>query len=233
MTNGGRFSFTDLQNPLFLHPSDGPLSVSVAKLEGAGDYRSWRRSSGIQLASKRKLGFVDGTVTRHLTDENQGMQWDTCNNLVISWLHANVFDNIRKSILFINSAFEIWKHLERRDQLSNGSRKYKLNIDMFSLTQNKMKVTEYYSNMASLWEEIDSMNVLHVVTSVATDETALLEAIAKQKEESKLFVFLNRLDDVYGPLRSQLLMKQTLPTVEAAYAVIQQEESQIAVLQST
>ncbi|KAL8146668.1 hypothetical protein AgCh_004412 [Apium graveolens] len=40
-------------------------------------------------------------------------------------------------------------------------------------------------------------------------------------------------DDVYGPLRSQLLMQQILPTVEAACAVIQQEESQIAVIQST
>lgn len=141
------------------------MSISVAKLQGAGDYRSWKRSLEIQLASKRKLGFVDGTVTKDTTDATQGMQWDTCNNLVISWLHNNVSDNIRNSILFINFAFEIWKHLECRFQLSNGSRKYKSNKDLFTLTQSKMTVTEYYTNMASLWEEIDSMNVWPAITT--------------------------------------------------------------------
>lgn len=112
MAAAGRFNFADMQNPLFLHPSDGPLSISVAKLQGAGDYRSWRRTFEIQISSKRKLGFLNGTVKRSTTDEAQGLQWDTFNDLVIAWIHGNVSDNIKRSILFINSAHEIWKQLE-------------------------------------------------------------------------------------------------------------------------
>lgn len=37
--NGRSFNFTDMQNPLFLHPSDGSLSISVAKLQGASDLK--------------------------------------------------------------------------------------------------------------------------------------------------------------------------------------------------
>ncbi|XP_074363001.1 uncharacterized protein LOC141703370 [Apium graveolens] len=120
-TTGGRFTFTDLQNPLFLHPSDGPLSISVPKLQGSSDYRSWKCSLEIQLSSKRKLGFVHGNVTRSPDDATNAIQWDTCNNLVISWIHNNVSDSIHKSILYVESASEIWKQLEKRFSFTNGS----------------------------------------------------------------------------------------------------------------
>lgn len=233
MTTHGRITYVDMQNPLFLHPSDDPLSLSVTKLQGASDYRSWRRSFEIQLSSKRKLGFIQGTVTRSSTNEMQAIQWDTCNDLVISWLHSNVSDSIKQSILFINSAYEIWKHLEKRFLLSNGSRKYKLNRDLFGLKQNKMKINEYFTSLSSLWEEIESMNMLPIVTMVAEDVTFLLTTLANQKAESKLFQFLNGLDDCYAALRSQLLMQNPIPTFDMAYSVIQQEESQDDILHAT
>ncbi|XP_021840763.1 uncharacterized protein [Spinacia oleracea] len=227
---GSRFTFSDMQNPLFLHPSDGPLSISVTKLQGAADYRAWRRSFEIQLSSKRKLGFVNGTVTRSNEEEVNATQWDTCNDLVTCWLHANVSDSIKNSILFIKNAHEAWKQLEKRFMLSNGSRKYKLNKDLFNLKQNGRKLDEYYTVMSSLWDEIESTNMLPLLTTVAQDVSAVMKAIETQKEEAKLFQFLNGLDDSYSPQRSQLLMQSPLPSVESACAVIQQEETQRDVL---
>lgn len=126
----------------------------MVKLQGAGDYRSWKRSFEIQLSAKRKLSFVNGTVIRDNADEVQATQWDTCNNLVISWLHNNVCESIKQSILFINTASEIWKQLEKRFLLSNDSRKYKLSKDLFSLKQNNLKINDYFTTMSSLWEEM-------------------------------------------------------------------------------
>ena len=180
----------------------------------------------IQLLLKRKLGFVDGSVTKSTTDETDAAQWETCNNMVISWLHNNISDSVKRSVLFINLASEVWKQLERRFSLTNGSRKYKLSKDLFSLQQNELSISEYYTAMSSLWEEIDSMTVLPGVSTVNAEITALLKAIETMKEESKLFQFLNGLNDVYGPQRSQLLLMSPLPTVEGACAALQQEESQ-------
>ena len=63
---------------------------------------------GDQLFSKHKLGFVDGSEVKKFANATEALQWDTCNNVVTSWLHNNVSDTIKKSVLFITSASEIW-----------------------------------------------------------------------------------------------------------------------------
>lgn len=226
MASGSKFTYTDLQNPLFLHPSDCPTSVSVSKLQGPVDHRAWRREFDIQLSAKRKFGFVDESIPRSTSDAAQAAQWDTCNNMVISWIHNNIFDAIKTSVLFITTASDIWKQLETKFLLTNGSPKYKLSRDLFDFKQNGMKVSDYFTGLSCLWEELESLNILHVVTTMTPDVSKLLHAIATVKEEAGLFPFLNGLDDTYGAQRSQLLMSVPLPSVEMACATMQQEESQ-------
>ncbi|XP_074341850.1 uncharacterized protein LOC141679244 [Apium graveolens] len=232
MASGSKFSFSNMQNPLFLHPSDNPLSISVTKLQGASDYRTWKRSMEIQLSSKRKLGFVEGTEIRSTTEISEAVQWDTCNSMVTSWIHNNISDSIKQFVLFITSTSEVWKQLEKCFQLTHGSRKYKLSKELFGLKQNGARIVDYYTSLSSLWAELDSMNLLPTVTTVSEEVLALLKAIQTQKEESHLFQFLNGLDESYGPLRSQLLMLSPLPSVEMASAAIQQEESQRDILKN-
>lgn len=150
-----------------MHPFDGPLSISVPKLQGPSVYRSWKRSFEIQLSSKRKLDFVHGTITRSTDDVTNAIQWDTCNNLVISWIHNNVSESIRKSILYVESASEIWHQLEKHFSVTNGSQKYKLNKDLFALKQNKSSVADYFTAMSEIWEEIDSITVLPAITTIS------------------------------------------------------------------
>ncbi|KAL2929544.1 Cytochrome P450 2C13 male-specific [Bienertia sinuspersici] len=99
-------------SPLYLHPSDGTNSVSVEKLLGFSNHRPWKRSFEITLASKRKLGFVTGVVERDANDKVKEDAKDTCNSMVISWILANVSDGIKKSVMYTNSAKQIWRQLE-------------------------------------------------------------------------------------------------------------------------
>ncbi|KAL2943566.1 L-2 4-diaminobutyric acid acetyltransferase [Bienertia sinuspersici] len=112
----------DVTSPLYLHP--------VEKLQGASDYRAWCRSMEISFASKRKLGFVTGYVKKDKDDAQKAEQWETCNNVVIDWIHASVSEQIKKSILYAKTSSEVWKQLERTFNVANGSRKYKVEKEL-------------------------------------------------------------------------------------------------------
>ncbi|GKC70113.1 cysteine-rich receptor-like protein kinase 8, partial [Tanacetum coccineum] len=191
------------QNPLYLHPSDGPSSVTIQeKLVGAQNYRAWKRAIEIGVSTKRKLRFVKGTVVRSATDANLAELWDTYNNMVICWLMGSVSESIARSIMFIGTASEIGQQLEASS------------------------VGEYYTKMKCVWEELDNLNVLPVISRITHEITLFLTALNKQKEEQRLFQFLNGLEDHYSHQRSQILMNVPLPNVETACSLIQQEESQ-------
>lgn len=123
------------QNPLYLHGSDGPNTVSFDKLPDTNNYRRWRRSMEIALSSKRKLGFINGNVVKDEDDRVKTDLWDTCNDTVIGWILGSVSDEIRQTIMYMMTAKEIWMYLEKRYAVSNGSLKYKLNRDVYSLKQ--------------------------------------------------------------------------------------------------
>jgi len=202
-----RNNFAEMQNPMFIHQSDGPGSLDLKiKLIGSNNYRSWKRDMDIALSTKRKLPFVLGTLTRPVDDPVKEDQWDTCNNLVIAWIMNSVSDSITESILYIELASLIWKFSEKRFTVSNGSRKYKFNRDVYNLKQGGASVSEYYTKIRGIWEELSAMNDLPRLTSVSEEITNLLHALAKQNEEQRLFQFLNGLDDLYASQRIQILL---------------------------
>jgi len=133
--------------------------------------------------------------------------------------------------LYIESAASIWNHLEKRFAVSNGSRKYKLSKDVYNLKQAGNSISEYYTKMRSIWEELSAMNDLPKFTTVNEEITNFLHALTKQHEEQKLFQFLNGLDELYAAQRSQILLMSPLPSVESVCSMLQQEELQKQVLE--
>nr|GEU88536.1 cysteamine dioxygenase [Tanacetum cinerariifolium] len=184
------------------------------KLVGASNYRSWKRSKEICLSIKRKLSFMKVTIPKPvvmpLTPENNVARTanaveiemcKTCYNRVISWIMSSVCESIAKSVMFIRNASEIWSQLKTRFSLSNESRKYKLSKDTFGISQQGNSVSEYYTRMECVWEELDSMNNLPRLVTFTPKMLVFLCDVEKEKEEQILFQFLNGVDDCYSAQR--------------------------------
>ncbi|KAL2942946.1 Antiviral helicase SKI2 [Bienertia sinuspersici] len=180
----------------------------------------------IALASKRNLGFVTGMIVKDKSDPVKQEAWETCNNMVISWILGNVSENIKKSVMFMNTAKDMWKSLEQRFQISNGARKYQVTKMIYETKQNGKSVNDYYTEMKILWEELENLSFCPPITEINPEVAAYLNAKHQQDEEQKLFQFLNGLDEINGAIRSHLLMYPTLPSADEACCAIQQEESQ-------
>ncbi|KAL2925906.1 Biotin sulfoxide reductase [Bienertia sinuspersici] len=79
-----KITFANMQNPLFMQPSDNSSSIQVEKLQVASDYPLWRRSMKINLSSKRKMELMIGELVKDNTDEVKAELWKICNNMVIA-----------------------------------------------------------------------------------------------------------------------------------------------------
>nr|GEZ68843.1 hypothetical protein CTI12_AA481250 [Tanacetum cinerariifolium] len=82
-------------------------------------------------------------------------------------------------------------------------------------------------------EELDNIDVLPVLAIVTPEISVFLGDLNKQKEDQRLFQFLNGLEEQFSHQRSQILMIDPLPIVEVACSLLHQKESQRLVFKSS
>lgn len=93
----------------------------------------------IALSVKNKLGFVNGSIQRP-TDSNPNLlsAWSRGNSIVIAWILNSVSKEISASIIFSESAADIWNDLRDRFQQCNGHRVFQLRRDLASHTEPRL-----------------------------------------------------------------------------------------------
>nr|GEU62137.1 hypothetical protein CTI12_AA183640 [Tanacetum cinerariifolium] len=122
------------------------------------------------------------TVVKSHIDVNLAELWDTCNNNVISWIMGSVSESIARSIMCIGTIFEMWKQLDMRFSVSDGSRKYRLNKDTYGITQSGCSIGAHYTKMKCVWKELDSLNALSVIATITPKITMFLNALTANRE---------------------------------------------------
>ena len=80
-----------------------------------------------------------------------------------------------------------WSQLETWFSLTNGSTKYKLSKDTYCISQQGSYVSEYYTRMKCVWEELDSMNNLPRLVTITPEMSVFLNSIEKKKKSKDRF----------------------------------------------
>lgn len=119
-------SIIDINHPYYLSSSDHPGLSLVSEPLTDQNYQQWSRSVSIALSAKLKLGFIDGSQSKPDANSSQLSLWMRSNALAISWILNSVTSEIRKSIVYMTTAKQIWDDLHLRYAQNNVPRLFNL-----------------------------------------------------------------------------------------------------------
>lgn len=208
----------DPSDPLYLHPSDHPgLALVTSVLEGA-NYGEWKRLMRIALSAKNKFCFVNGSFQKPPSTDPTFPAWERVNDMVISWIFNAVNSDIRSSILYTESAKEIWEELGTRFGQKSRVQLYSIQKELSSIAQGSTPFASFFTKIKSYWDELKHIHRFPRCTCGAVIE------ILKYEEEQKLMQLLMALNDDYSIVRGSILMMNPLPSVDQAYRLLMHEE---------
>ncbi|GJT47141.1 putative transcription factor interactor and regulator CCHC(Zn) family protein [Tanacetum coccineum] len=204
---------------LYLHPTHASSTPLInLKLTGTDNYNVWSHAMTLALHSKNKLGFIDGKCKKP-TDKSLVNQWEICNSVVLGWLLGLISEELYLGQIFSKIPSEVWDELKETYDKVNGSVTFDLHHKINTLSQNGSTLSDYYHKLNSLWKQFDALVKLPACTCDAA------KGFKTHNDLIKLMQFLMGLDELYLPLRSNILTRDPIPDVKTAFSVICRDES--------
>jgi hypothetical protein len=141
----------------YVHSSDGPSSVAVTPVLNHSNYHAWARSMRRALGAKYKYDFVDGTIPVPDPSFDPSFRaWSRCNMLVHLWIMNYVKESIAQSIVYLDNAIDVWNELNERFSRGDYIRISELQIEIYGLKQGTRSVSEFFTALKTLWEELEA-----------------------------------------------------------------------------
>lgn len=201
-------------SPYDLTSGDNPGTLISKSLLRGPNYDEWATSLRLALKARKKFGFADGSIPQPVANDPDFEDWAANNALVVSWMKLTLDDNISTSMSHIDDSHELWTHIQKRFGVKNGQRVQRLKTELANCRQKGLAIESYYGKLSQLWRSLADYQ-----------QAKTMEDVRKEREEDKLHQFLMGLDEsVYGSVKSSLLSRVPLPSLEEAYNTLTQDE---------
>lgn len=217
-------SRNDHNSPFFLGSQDRPGDLITPVRLRNNNYDEWARSVRLALLSRRKFGFVDGTILEPkapFTTED----WQTIHSMLVSWIMHTIDPEVKSTISFTDDAKLLWDELKTRFSVINGPRIQQLKSDIVKCEQPKtMSISTYFGKIKVLWDELANHEPI-ITCKCGKCECNLGKVHEQRRNDERLHQFLMGLNsEYYTQLRSALLSQEPLPSLDRAYQQVTQEE---------
>ena len=148
------------RNLIILMSDNVGIQITSIKLNDS-NYVLWAKAVQVYLTAREKEQYILDDPPAAGKPEYKN--WKTNNSKVMTWLWNSMEPQISTTVMFFNTAKEIWNALESRfSNKKNISRIYDLYAGILHCIQNDRSVSAYYGQLEGMWEEI---NVYHPLTN--------------------------------------------------------------------
>lgn len=215
-------------SPYYLHPSETPSLVLVQPPLVVGNYYSWARAMRMALFSKNKVTFIDGTIPIPDSRSELYGAWQRVHSMVTSWIINSTESSIHQSLLCYDNATDVWTNLKVRFSQKQHFRISDLQREMHSIQQGDLSVTDFFTKLKIMWDEY---RMLRPLPSCSCVHGCNCEAVRRYKidqDHDHILCFLKGLNVAFGIVKSNIMMMDPLPSVEAVFGMVVQQEQQLS-----
>ncbi|XP_041017107.1 uncharacterized protein LOC121259546 [Juglans microcarpa x Juglans regia] len=138
--------------------------------------------------------------------------------MVITWLQNAMSLEIKNSVVYVDTAHDLWLELEQRFAQNNGPRIYELKQSINSLVQGDDSVSLYFSKLKGLLDELLNFEVIPSCTCGA------MKNVLENQQRDWTMKFLMGLHDSFTNIKAQIILIKPIPSLSEVYALVQQEE---------
>lgn len=147
-----------LMSPYFLHASDHTWQVQTPFLLNGSNYERGVKLMTNSLRTKRKLGFINGTLKRPKEGDDDAEWWDMVNTMIIGWIYISIEPHLRTSISLVSDVSVMWSDLKTRFSSGDDTRVHQLRADISACKQDGQSVEVYYGKLKVLWEDLSGFD---------------------------------------------------------------------------
>ncbi|KAL1081510.1 hypothetical protein V6Z11_D09G069800 [Gossypium hirsutum] len=146
--------------------------------------------------------------------------------MVISWLNHSISSFIFSSVLWVNTAFDIWNDLRERFSQGDVYRISDLQDEISSFKQDDRSVTDYFTELKIFWDELLHFRPLPRCSCNTPCSCGVLTTIKRYHDDDYVIRFLKGLNDKFTGARSQIMLLDPFPSINKAFSMVIQQERQ-------
>jgi len=145
---------------------------------------------------------------------------------------SSVSDFIAQTIVFHDAAISAWIDLKERFAKVDRVRISTLHSTINNLKQGTKSVLEYFLELRTFWDELNSHRPIPNCTCVHQCRCDSIRLAKHCRVEDQILQFLIGFNESFSVVKTQILLMEALPPINKVYSLVVQEESQNALLPS-
>uniref|UniRef100_A0A803NL20 Retrotransposon gag domain-containing protein n=1 Tax=Cannabis sativa TaxID=3483 RepID=A0A803NL20_CANSA len=132
-------------------------------------------------------------------------------DLVMSWILHSVSPEIMSSIMYFDTASEMWTVLNNRFNKGNSPCIFELNETLTYLNQRDDSISPYFTKLTATWDKINKLR-----PRIPSTCAAVAQHLDHQNHDQVL-QFLKGLNDSYKVVRDQILLLDPCPPLNKVF----------------